>query len=149
MSSLRTTIRQYLGAELAAGNDIVRGAAADQFIADHPDEVAEHAAALIKRAVDSEIKALCNERPEDTGQVALFPGLPAAIVVADGVARPLNHCTWADLMVGRVERVENIAHAEKALERYDKDLDRVRPHLEPHPERTVADVRLALSGGRS
>lgn len=144
--SIRPLIRQRIAALFADGQDVERAKVTEQFIAEHPDEIAEHIDDFVRKTVNAEIKALCNEHPESVGQLALFPGLPAAIVIADGLARPLNRCTWDDLMIGRTERVENIAHAEKSLDRYDDELDRLRPHLESRPGRTVADVRHLLAG---
>lgn len=143
--SIRPLIREHLVQLLVDGHDIVRSDAADQFIAEHPDEIEEHVGELIRRTVNAEIKALCNEHPDAVGQIELFPGLPAAVVIAPGVARPLNRCTWTDLLAGRTERVENIAHAEKALDRYDEDLDRLRPYMEARSELTVAEVRHMLA----
>jgi hypothetical protein len=143
--SIRPLIREYLTDLLRDGQDIRNTETANAFIDSHPGEVEDHVAELIRRAVAAEIKALCSEHPESVGQIALFPGLPAAVVVEPGVARPLNRCTWADLLAGRTERVENIAHAEKALDRYDEDLDRLRPIMSRRPELTVADARHLLT----
>lgn len=143
--SIRRLIRGYLAELMEAGEDIVRGDATEQFIADHPDEIAQRVHEMVRTAVSAEIKDLCAEHPESIGQLALFPGLPAAVAIAPGVARPLNSCTWGDLQVGRTERVENIAHAEKALLRYDEELERLGPVLADSPARTVGDARHLLS----
>lgn len=139
--SIRPLIRQHVAQVLAAGHDIDQPRTADEFIAQHPVEVAEAASQLVRDAVTAAINHIVGERPEDTGQLALLAGLPSAIAVAPGVVRPIDRCTWADIEIGRRVRVQNIAHAEKWLMRYDADALRVRPFLEPHPERTVGDVR--------
>lgn len=142
--TLRATIRLYLTDLLSAGNVVIADAT-DAFIHSHADLINEHADRLVHAAIRAEFKNLCANRPEDEGQLALFAGLPAAIVIADGIAKPLNRCTWDDLQVGRRERVENIAHAEKSLEAYDRELDLLRPHLATSPDKTVGEVRGAIA----
>ncbi|MBA2558445.1 MAG: hypothetical protein H0V07_00895, partial [Propionibacteriales bacterium] len=127
---IQSEVRTYLAEAIATGRDIVYADVADQFVTAHEDELMEHAADMVRAAVAAVLKNLCAERAEDNGQLSLLPGIPAAIAIAPGVVRPRERCNWADLQVGRVERVSNIAHAEKALDLYDKDLDRLRPHME-------------------
>lgn len=145
MTSIRPAIRQYVSDLLRDGHDVVRHDAADQFISDHPDEIAGATEQLVRDAIAAAMRQLCSERPEDTGQLTLLPGLPAAVSIAPGVVRPLNRCTWADLEIGRSERVENIANAEKRLDEYDADAELLRPLLEGRPDLTVGDVRHLLA----
>lgn len=142
--SIRPAIRAYLGALMVSSEQIVMGEAADDFIAGHPDQVDQYAANLIRRAVQAELDALCAERVEDTGQLGLFPGIPAGIHIAPGIVKPRDRCTWADLQIGRRERVENIEHAAKKLDLYDEDLDALRPLMMDDPDLTLADARKRL-----
>lgn len=142
---LRSEISTYLETLMRDGVDIIHAEAADQFVADHGDQLVEYVSQMVRNQVAQIMKGLCAQRPEDSGQLALLPGLPAAITVAPGVSRPLDACTWADLQIGRTERVENIAHAEKRLDEFDKELDKLAPHMAGDPEMTVADARPRLA----
>jgi hypothetical protein len=140
VSRFSDAVRDFVSDALFNESTLNPTSLAERFIEAQSAIVDEHAHRLVRDAVRKEIVRRTNERPEDSGQMSLFPGLPAAIRVAENDFRPRDRATWADLQAGRQERVENIANAEKALALYDDDLERLRPYMEDAPEATVADA---------
>jgi hypothetical protein len=140
VSRFTNAVREFVSAALSNEDSLNLTSLAKCFIETKSKLIEEHAHHLVHKAVRDEILRRTHERPEDSGQMSLFPGLPAAIRVAENDFRPRDRATWADLQAGRQERVENIANAEKALALYDDDLERLRPYMEDAPEATVADA---------
>lgn len=140
MTTLRSSLREYVAGLLETADEIVVTDAAAAFVDSHSGEIAEHMQQVVAGWVADQLRALCSERPEDRGQLTLIPGLPAGIVIAPGVVKPRRRCMWPDLLVGRVERTENITYAEKALVLYDEALDRLRPLMESDLGMTVEDA---------
>lgn len=139
--SLRGLIRAFIVDKFSAGETLRTTEIAEEFVTGHCDEIADNADRMARQFVAAEIKRLAGARPDEDGQFSLFPGLPTALTISPGVVKPIDSCTWEDLIgPGRGERVENIANAEKALARYDEDCDLLRPHL-AGTDRTVGDVR--------
>ncbi len=140
MSDFTAAVRDFVSTSLTTESALDPTALTARFIKGHAKLVRQHTKDLVRKAVRDEIIRRTKERPEDHGQMALFPGLPAAIRVDENRYVPRDRATWADLLAGRQERVENIANAEKALALYDNDIERLRPYMADDLGVTVADA---------
>lgn len=92
----------------------------------------------------------CMHDPHDSEAQMLLPGLqlPAAIPVrhelTDEVEYVRSDCaTWAELIAAREEKVRNVSAAEKKLQDFDDQLDRLRPYMETTGI-TVAEAIVAM-----
>lgn len=145
MSLLTKSIDHYVDDLLASGEDIVHGEAADVFIAAHSDVIGEHVGDLVRREICAAIKKRSQAPAPPMGQGVLFAGLPAAVTIADGITRPIDRCTRADLALGRGVKVDNISAAIAALDAYDTDVARLIPFM-GDDETTVGQIVHRLAG---
>lgn len=112
-----TALRVYTAQQIAEPGEHDRNDMAQAFLAAHPDLAQVALTRLVERQVGSLIKELCDADADDP-QLALFTGLPAAIAVAPGRVKAIEHCTPDDLEVGERHRRDNIKSARDRLRRY-------------------------------
>lgn len=141
---LNEAITEWVNNALSTQESVDPHTAADQFVSDEYDLIQENLAQLIRKQLIAEFKARAKQTPEDSGQLALFPGLPAAFAVGPHDYRPRNRATWEDIMTVVKQRAENKAHVDKAFDRLMTDVDRLRPYMEDHPERTIEEATALL-----
>ncbi|MDR3080221.1 MAG: hypothetical protein LBV60_04705 [Streptomyces sp.] len=85
------------------------------------------------------------DRPGSSRRVR-FPGyeLPAEIAVRDEEGDyayvPSHLACWDDIEAGHRVRVRALRRAEERLLAYEVTMDRLRPLMEPNPERTVEEA---------
>ncbi|MFD9948152.1 hypothetical protein ACFWYW_19775 [Nonomuraea sp. NPDC059023] len=133
-------LREYMAKAMTHRDQLVVADIADEFIDAYPDLVEQATRSLVVRAVAAAMKEFCSQDDKGGDQPTLFDGLPVGIVIAPGVIKPRGRCTWADLQVGREERVANIGHAQDRLRRYDFALNRLRMPMQGDPSLTADDA---------
>lgn len=133
-------LREYMATAMTHRDQLIVADIADEFIDAYPELVEMETRALVTRAVQSAMKDFCSLDDKGGNQPALFDGLPVGIVIAPGVIKPRGRCTWADLEIGRYERVSNIDHAKDRLTRYDAAMDRLRKLMVANPTLTADEA---------
>lgn len=138
-----TALRAYTAQQIAEPGDHDRNDMAQAFLAEHRSLAEVAVTRLVERQVGALIKELCDADADDP-QMALFSGLPAAIAVAPGRVKAIEHCTPEDLQVGETHRQDNIKSARERLNRYRKG---VAAYLEARrDDETVGQTAHRLGG---
>lgn len=140
-------LREFAHDAITSPGEHQRHEIAEAFIAEHPELVETAVRELAERQINSVIKALC-DADADAAQSDLFGGLPVAISFGDGRVKAIEHCTLADLEVGRANRMDNVAHARRRLRQYDEAVQRIAA-LARTPDETVGDIAARVVQRRS
>lgn len=113
----------------------------------HRDEFADESERMVlnhARLVVAQILREFIDDDDDPEQLSFEGlGLPSAICVQheDGTYYVrADKARWHELQAGRRVRVDNVTSAQRKLDRYDEALEELRPHMEAHPDRSVAEA---------
>ncbi len=93
------------------------------------------AAYLLQRYVGEQLRRLLR-RPAG---LTLFPALPVALTVADGVVKAVEHCDLGDLGAGLAYRQENLRRAQDKFNAYVESMARFEL-LRERDDETVGEV---------
>lgn len=140
MNSFNRLVRDAFTAAGEAEESVDLGEFARAFITAHPDDTERAVTDLIVKAVTDIARRMAGERNDGNVQLSLFPGIPQYICVGRNKYKARGKTTLADLEYGLVERDDNVKAATEARDQYANDIDRVRPYMQEHPERTLDEV---------
>lgn len=117
-NSFNKTLRSYVATVIAEPGEHKRAELSQSFLAAYPDLAAMRMTSLVEQRINDLIREMCDAEPTD--QMSFFDGLPAAIAVAPGAVKAIEHCTPDDLAIGELHRRDNIASARDRLRRYQR-----------------------------
>jgi hypothetical protein len=144
MSTFNKALREFTAARLSQSPDgLVRSEIATEFLAINTELGGVLLRQLAERQIDALIKAMSNE-DADGDQGVLFPGFPAAVSVAPGVAKSIEFCTGDDIEVAREHKDKNIDDARVKLKRFDESRDAFYRNRIREDE-TVGDITARLA----
>ncbi len=146
MSTLTGILSQCAHEILDAGEKFTPAEVIECAQRDYPEVFEMETDRLVHSAAARIVKDILRELTEDDDDSQLsLPGfrLPSAIFVRtpDG-----NHyiatrrAQWWQLKAGEEERVRNVQAAQAKLDQYRDSMERLQPHMESFPERTVEEA---------
>ncbi len=146
MNSLTGVLSQCAHEILDAGEKFTPAEVIECAQRDYPEVFEMETDRLVHNAAARIVKDLLRDLTQDDEQSQLaLPGfrLPSAIFVRTGDGDyyiATRRARWHELKAGEEERVRNVQAAQVKLDQYRDSMERLQPHMEPFPERTVADA---------
>lgn len=149
-ASYKEALHKYVD-ELSKDGHLMVSVIVEQFMTSYPELIEEAKENLMLRQLTNEVRSILSAGAYTPTTQLFFEGmdLPAYIAVrhrdSETTYIRTNSATLADLEAGEVERRENVAHAQVALNTYRLSVDRVRPIMIGNPSMTVDEALTILS----
>lgn len=141
MTAFSKTLRTFALDQIGTPGEHKPAQIAAEFLDRNPDLAREYIRELAERRVAELVKDLCDEPAQDP--LPLFSGFPAAITVAPGVVKAIDHCNLDDLGAGLAYRADNVRNAQKRLEEYRLSMAKF-DMLRERPDETVGELSQRL-----
>jgi hypothetical protein len=154
MKPWQQSLRDFVDARAESGRLVVP-ILAQEFTLSHRAELTADADAHMLRRVKSEIRSYLHGGNSAQDQLVL-PGmdLPSFIAVRNAGSKDAEYvrttdATWADLLSGREERVNNVSAAQAKLESYDRSMDLLRSVMSTNPAMSVKEALQLIYRGNA
>lgn len=146
---MSTTWKRLLRTEIdsaATTGHIEPTALVARFLGEHAEDLKEDMEGMMRREAMREVQSYFSSARFEPPQQLIFEGmdLPHFIAVRhrgrETTFIKTELATFADLLAGELERIENVANARAKLLAYQESVERLRPIMKGNPTMTVAQA---------